>query len=302
MNSWQRWLLAPQTHWLRRLLFQIHLWAAVSLGVYVLVIGLSGSALLLKGPFYGWFEPKTVAPSGTPLEGAALTARMEEVYAGYALGFTVPGYRPGDATYVVLNRDGDYFPHYFDQYRGVDLGPANPWPIKAVEWVADLHDDLLLGRTGRQLNGAFALLFVFMALSGLVLWWQGRARWYEGLIINPWGRRPLLWQLHSAFGFWALLLLLAWGISGFHLGHPAVLNGLVDWLDRDPQDFQRPDGLLRFLRGLHFARYGEGPVLRWVWILLSFLPSLLLLSGLWLWLRRLLHRGARTAAPSAAGR
>ncbi len=51
-GAWQRWLRAPQTLGWRRALFQIHLWLGVGFGLYVLLIALSGSALLLKSPFY----------------------------------------------------------------------------------------------------------------------------------------------------------------------------------------------------------------------------------------------------------
>ncbi len=289
MNFWQRWLQAPQTHWLRRVLFQLHLWLGIGLGLYVLVIGLSGSALLLQSPFYAWFEPKWVVPTDAePLKGDELQARMVEVYAGYSVGFTIEGFNPDEATYVVLNRDGEYIPYYFNQYTGESIGPANPWPILAVKWLGDVHDDLLLGRDGRRYNGAGALMFVLMALTGLVLWWQGRARWYEGLILNPWSKRPLLWQLHSFIGFWALLLMLAWGVSGFQLGFPATVNAMLEWFGAEPRNFRQQGGVLGFFRNVHFASYGEGSLARWAWIAASFIPTLMFVTGLWLWWKRVL--------------
>jgi uncharacterized iron-regulated membrane protein len=303
MNSLQRWIQAPQTHWLRRVLFQIHLWSGIGFGLYVLIIGLSGSALLLKSPFYTWFEPKYLVPpaEGVALTGEALTARMAEVYAGYELGFTIEGYEKNDATYIVLQRDGSYFPHYFNQYTGEDIGAANPWPIKSVEWLADIHDDLLMSRTGRQINGVGGVLFVLMSLSGLVLWWQGRSRWYEGLIISRGSARGLLWQLHSFFGFWALLLMLAWGVSGFQLGFPRLMDTMVAWLNGEADNFQRP-ALLQFFREVHFARIGEGAVVRWSWIAVSFVPTLLFVSGLIVWWRRVVRRKFRRAPANVVAR
>lgn len=294
MNGWQRWLKAPQTHWLRRALFQVHLWAGIGLGLYVLTVGISGSALLLQSPFYSWFQPKTIDPipdNAMPLEGEDLTARMQEVYAGYELGFTIEAYRPDDATYVVLNRNGENIPHYFNQYTGQDIGLARPWPIRTVEWLGNVHDDLLLGREGRRYNGMGALLFVLMGVSGLIIWWQGRSRWYSGFLINPFDRtRGLLWQLHSFAGFWGLLLMLAWGISGFQLGFPQYMNALVDWLDNDLTDGERPNSWLLFFRELHFASPGEGPVIEWLWIAASFIPTLLFVTGLILWWKRVVRR------------
>ncbi len=289
MNTWQRWLLAPQTHWFRKLLFQIHLWLGIAFGLYVLIISISGSALLLKSPFYGWFEPKDIDP---PADAVMMTddevaKKMAEVYAGYEIGFTFPSLERNRATYVVLNKDGKVYSHYFNQFTGEDQGAANPWPIKTVQWLADIHAELTLGRRlGRQVNGWGGVLFVLMSLSGLILWWQGRARWYEGFVILPNSPRGLMWQLHTFLGFWSLLLMLAWGVSGFQLGFPALVDHMINWLDDDLTDGHRPTSWLRFFRSVHFARFGEGAFARWLWIIASFLPTLILISGVVVWWKR----------------
>ncbi|MDR0780691.1 MAG: PepSY domain-containing protein [Pseudomonadales bacterium] len=291
MNAWQRWVRAPQTLLLRRLLFQLHLWLGVGCSLYVLVISLSGSALLLRSPFYQWFEPKYVAPApdAVALTGEELQARMREVYTGYTVGFTIEGFERNLATYVVLNQNGDYTPHYFDQYTGRDIGRANPWPIQTVQWLSDLHADLTFGRLGRKINGYGGLLFVVMSLSGLVLWWQGRARWREGFYPQRHSPRSWWWQLHTLFGFWGLLLMLAWGVSGFQLGLPQYLDTLLRWLSPESRGPAPGSALLRFFREVHFARPGSSTWARWAWIVASLLPTLLLLSGVVLWYKRVVR-------------
>jgi uncharacterized iron-regulated membrane protein len=287
MNSWQRWMQAPQSHWFRKLVFQVHLWMGIGFGLYVLIISLSGSALLLKSPFHGWFEPRNIEPTDAiPLEGEALTARMAEVYAGYELGFMSPSYEPDVATYIVLNKDGEYIPHYFNQYTGEDVGLAFPWPIQAVQWLGDVHEDLMLGRTGQIVNGLGGLLFVLMSLSGVLIWWRGRSRWVEGLQIKRHSKRVFIWQLHSFIGFWSLFLMFAWGVSGFQEGFPEFVYGAVEWFNTGLTDFLPFDSTLRFLRRVHFARYGEGYWANWGWIIVSFLPTVLFISGFTLWWQR----------------
>ena len=294
MNSWQRWTQVPQTHQFRKLLFQVHLWMGIGFGLYILIISLSGSALLLKWPFYGWFEPKNIEPSQViPLEGEALFARMAEVYAGYELGFSTPSYEPDIATYIVLEKDGEYIPHYFNQYTGEDIGPAHPWPIKAIHWLADIHEDLLMGQTGRKINGLGGLLFVLMSFSGVLIWWRGRMHWAEGLQIKHRSKRLFIWQLHSFIGFWSLLLMFSWGISGFQLGFPQYINSTVEWFDNGLTDFLPLENWLRFFRRIHFARYGEGPWGNWVWIIVSFLPTILFISGFTLWWKRVVLKQRR---------
>lgn len=55
MNSWQRWCRAPATHPLHRGLFQVHLWLGVGFALYVLVMSLSGSAIVLRPQLSRWY-------------------------------------------------------------------------------------------------------------------------------------------------------------------------------------------------------------------------------------------------------
>ncbi|HEY6507147.1 MAG TPA: PepSY domain-containing protein, partial [Vicinamibacterales bacterium] len=43
-----RWLRRPQQVWFRRALFQIHLWLGLALGLYVVVLSVSGSVLVYR--------------------------------------------------------------------------------------------------------------------------------------------------------------------------------------------------------------------------------------------------------------
>lgn len=54
MNGWQRWWTAPATHPLHRLLFTVHLWLGVGFALYILVMSLSGSAIVLRPQLNRW--------------------------------------------------------------------------------------------------------------------------------------------------------------------------------------------------------------------------------------------------------
>jgi hypothetical protein len=38
MTYWQRWRRKPETAWLRKATFQVHLWSGIGLGLYVLLV------------------------------------------------------------------------------------------------------------------------------------------------------------------------------------------------------------------------------------------------------------------------
>ena len=48
MGTWTQWLRQPQRVWLRRAAFQIHLWVGLFIGLYVVVLSLTGSLLVYR--------------------------------------------------------------------------------------------------------------------------------------------------------------------------------------------------------------------------------------------------------------
>src|SRR5262245_3282802 len=48
MTPWVQWIRQPKTTWQRRPLFLLHVWAGLALGLYVVVLSLSGSALVFR--------------------------------------------------------------------------------------------------------------------------------------------------------------------------------------------------------------------------------------------------------------
>ena len=52
MTYWQRWIRQPQTVWLRKAIFQFHLWSGIGLGLYVLLVSVTGSILVYRNELY----------------------------------------------------------------------------------------------------------------------------------------------------------------------------------------------------------------------------------------------------------
>ena len=60
-SFWQRWIRRPQNTWIRKAMFQIHLWVGILIGVYIVVVCVSGSALVFRNDIYDQFEVWTKA-------------------------------------------------------------------------------------------------------------------------------------------------------------------------------------------------------------------------------------------------
>jgi uncharacterized iron-regulated membrane protein len=279
---WSDWINRPQSRPLRKALFQVHLWLALALGVYIVVICVTGSAVIFRGDINRAVVTQRVASTeGEPLAGDALAAAIEDVYSEYTVVRFSEPFRPGRPVSVLVERDGVEHGRLFDHYAGIDLGESYPWPVATIEWLVSLHDDLLGGFTGRKVNGVGAALTVLLVLTGFIIWWPGRARWKQSLYFRPTMPRAL-WHLHSAVGFWIFLLVLNWAVTG-------PIEGLVDWFDPDLTDFERPgERIVRFFVNLHFGRFG-GYWGRTTWAVLGLLPPVLFISGFILWWRRVVR-------------
>jgi uncharacterized iron-regulated membrane protein len=290
MTASQRWFHQPQTVWLRRALFQVHLWTGLAIGLYIVVISISGSALVFRDRIFKSLGEKShpVVVSGPRLTDAQLRQAAERAFPGYHAGYVFRGKRPDQAFIVVLERNGKYKQELFDQYTGKPLGSAQPFILSALTWLADLHFNLLAGEEGRRWNGYGAIFTTVLCLTGAILWWPGISNWRGSLRARSTGNwKRFNWELHSMIGFWTYAFSLMWSITGIYVVFPSPFQRVVA-LFLTPDLFEprkSPDErFLRWFSLIHFGNFGVGEWrLRTIWFLVGFAPPLLFLTGVLMW-------------------
>jgi len=310
MSTLTRWLHAPQKTWLRRATFQVHLWTGLALGLYVLVLSLTGSVLVYRLELEQLLASPRAAldETATPMTADQLRAAAVRAYPGWTVtavhegsyrasrGRGRPGRGPDPTAAIVFERDGQRKERLFNPYSGTDLGDSFTQGQFALLRVVSLHDDLLLGRPeGTRANGALSLAFTLIVLTGAVVWWPGIARWKRGLGVKVTaGWKRFNWELHSALGFWLLAFMVMWGVSGWYLGMPDPLTDLVErWSDPEGPIGERPGDLfLQWLTRLHFGRWRDpvwGPWLKAVWACVGIVPAVMFVTGLLMWWNRVVR-------------
>ena len=305
-SAWSRWVQAPQGVWLRRALFQVHLWTGIGLGAYVFVICVTGSVLVYRNELYIFFSPQPVIVegAGAVLGDGALERAAREAYPGHDVQEVRRGDTPNHAVRLTLTGDGERFRRLFDPFTGADLGDPLPLGYRASVWLLDLHDNLLGGQTGRRVNGVGAGFLLVLALTGAVIWWPGRRRWRRSLTIErgaDW--RRFHWSLHSAFGFWCWPFLFMWAVTGVYLSFPALFMAVVDYLEPfDPSSLEERvgDRVMYWLAYLHFGRLGGRGIpgcealcnstTKAIWALAGLVPPALFVTGAYLWWSRVVRR------------
>lgn len=293
MTFRERWIRQPQTVWLRRALFQIHMCTGLTLGAYVVLISITGSAVVFRAEWNTYFDvPVTVyAGSGPRLTEAELVSAAQRAYPGYDVAQVFLGKNPDSAAEIWLKGRDVEPQRLFHPYTGEDLGEAVPRAVRLMSWMVDLHDNLLAGTTGRIVNGVGAICLALLCATGLVIWWPGIRRWRRSLSLTRGvGWKCLTWDLHSAIGFWSLTLVSMWALSGIYMAFPQPFLAFVDLVDPplDTDVEARPlDTALQLLTRLHFGRY-FGVTVKILWVILGLVPPVLFVTGAIAWWNRVL--------------
>ena len=192
MTYWQRWIWRPQTVWLRKATFQLHLWSGIGVGLYVLLASVTGSVLVFSNELFkaATRDPIIVTESGARLTDEQLQGAATRLYPGSTVLTIRREQNPDQAVTISLKGRTGPKDRLFNPFTGADLGDPVPFGIWLVSKTIELHDDLLGGTTGRKVNGAGALLLIVLAGTGIVVWWPGIKTWRRSLTIQ----RNVGWQ------------------------------------------------------------------------------------------------------------
>src|SRR5215475_8031266 len=108
MTHWQRWISQPQTAWLRKATFQLHMWSGIGIGLYVLVVSVTGSIVVYRNELYtaATRDPIIVAQSGPQLTDDELKAAATRVYPGYTVSGITRAKNPNQAVGISLDGRG----------------------------------------------------------------------------------------------------------------------------------------------------------------------------------------------------
>jgi uncharacterized iron-regulated membrane protein len=296
----------PQKTWLRRALFQVHLWAGIAIGVYIVLISVTGSAVVFRRDLL--FAklgnvPAADAAAHKPMTDPELRAAVSQKYPGWDIKKVVFSRRRLTPAEVTLILGDDTIEERFNQYTGADMGEMHPVSVTVMEWLVDLHDNLLKGETGRQVNAVGGGLLAVLCFTGVVIWWRGKTTWAQGFFFNPrHGWKRVNFDLHSALGFWSLAILLLWGVTGIYFAFPDPFIAAVDYFE--PPELhntaRKGDEFIAWLVRMHFGRYG-GMGVRITYVIIGLLPAVMFVTGAIMWWNRVLRRWVEQMRPARSG-
>lgn len=194
----------------RKTVFWLHLGIGLAAGVIILLMCVTGLLLSFERQLTGFADgfKITVPPGAVPLGPEALLGKLESAPSGVGFG--------RDPSSPVFYQYGKEKTHFANPYTGESLGGGNSVVPGFFKWVLSWHR--FLGRegasqpVGKAIIGIGNLMFLFLLVSGIILWFP--RRWTRSgvqtvmLIRTRLKGRARDWNRHNAFGFWAAVPLL----------------------------------------------------------------------------------------------
>ena len=223
---------------IRRALFLFHFWLGIVIGFFLLIVGVSGAALVYAPELELGLPASSQHANRLGVEELGRAALLR--YPGFAL-HAVRLDKHGNATQLYLkNSEGKDLHLIVDPATGAVLREVNR-QAGVWHWLRELHHNLLAGKTGRKVNGVLGAALFLLVLSGAVLWWPGSQLVGKRLTFTPrvgWKRRN--WDLHTVLGIWLAIPLAFFGFTGFQFAFPETADGLIRVITFSPKPQRIP--------------------------------------------------------------
>jgi uncharacterized iron-regulated membrane protein len=199
---------------MRKALVLLHRYAGLALGCFLLLSGLTGSAIVFGDAIDAWLNPGllTVTPRDARADLDAVLSKVEDAVPGKMPNVVSMPPTAEDAIEVVFQPED--LRVFVDPYSGEVLGQRHG-NASLSGFLVDLHVHLLSGKTGEEVLGWAGLGGIVLSVIGLVLWWPRRGRWRQALSIK-WsaGAFRVWFDVHRVVGVFALALILMTATTG----------------------------------------------------------------------------------------
>lgn len=240
---WRRRLVKRSTIW-------VHRWLSLVLGLLLLAVTTSGAILVYEPEIQRWqhreayLDPRPTGDAANRGE-MALTETLD----------VARQHDPSFVANVLYDAHGTYVAESYEPARKVTVDPGTRQvlgdydpsaEIGSIGWALGLiHNVHLCGLTcddhpgyvpwlaaevpasewagfeqakitwGGLVLGVSAVMLLFLAVSGIWLWWPGVRHWVRGVRVRfTKGRYPRDYDLHQVAGMIAVPLLLVWAFTG----------------------------------------------------------------------------------------
>jgi uncharacterized iron-regulated membrane protein len=205
----------------------LHTWVGLIAGLVIAVVGLTGSVIVFRSEIERAQWPAGAISTNTVgLDEVAL--QISQVKPNAKIRRVRLPARAGDPYIVQVDSAGVQQRLITEASTGRILGTQD---TKWVDWMIDLHRNLLVGKTGRKAVGVVGVILFALAATGLLLWVSGARKWRAWISVRPQGgTRRFHFELHRAVGLWSYGLLSVIAFTGIGLSYPDSFRNSLQWM------------------------------------------------------------------------
>ncbi len=208
-----------------------HLWLGLLSSIVVVVVCISGCLYAFKQQVDDFVNRKCIYAASTGQEKFpvdSLVKKFESTYGKYTR-IMIPENGSGRSIQLSAGERGASMTACYHPETGAFIGLKSNAADGFFSFVLDLHRNLLMGHTGKMIVGVSVLMFMYLLLSGLVLWFPAKLSQIKSGLLIKWKARfyRLNYDLHNVLGFYSMVLLLFIALTGVYVSFHWVKNGIV---------------------------------------------------------------------------
>ncbi|MDF5725347.1 MAG: PepSY-associated TM helix domain-containing protein [Rhizonema sp. PD37] len=209
---------------LRNIVFALHRYIGLGVGLIAIIVGLTGSLLVFQGEItthQKHYQIESITPKGEMLPMEVVLNTMTQIYASqpdYKLKRVYMPTKPDEPFNVMYaSKENDWIENYVHPYTGAVLGNnLNPNPAERFyKVIYALHYSLLANDIGLKIVGTVGLLMCILTSTGIFLW-PGWRKLLMGFRIK-WNAHPkrVNFDIHKVGGVIAAVFLFFTFFTGF---------------------------------------------------------------------------------------
>lgn len=232
----------------KRIIYKLHLWLSLPLGILIVLICLSGATLVFKNEIRNALGmPKVVAPHAMNKANG------------------------GDAPHSFSRTNGSGKPHSVN-VTSADAPYGTTKKRDFFSYVTKFHTGLMMGTTGKVIVTYTTLLFAFILVSGMWICWphNGKQLKKRLSVSTGKGKKKLLYDMHVSLGWWVAVWLLLLAVTGLGFGLKLIPKG---------------SELMGMFHELHVGSWG-GTVTKAITFAVSIIGASLPITGYWLFFKK----------------
>jgi uncharacterized iron-regulated membrane protein len=217
---------------LRKIIGKIHLWLGLATGLVVFIVAITGCIYTFEQEITSLYDDyKYVEPQ----EASFIPpSKAQEIAQDIVPGRHVHGAIYGDKNEALQIVYYEADPEF---YQKAYVNPYSGELIKVVDlesgffhFILDGHLNLWMGEFGNKIVSYGTLIFLFILISGLILWWPRNKKVAKKRMKFSWADRTRWkrknYDLHNILGFYASAIALIIAITGLIMTFNWFANGV----------------------------------------------------------------------------